>query len=181
MTVNTDIQRLVYPPKAWVFVKTANGDTLDLTDFVIAGEVKRVIGASSKASLTLRNPNHLFTAFGNKYATLHPMDPITIYMERFPGRHVQVFTGYLDTTPYLQLIPGPVTIEATCTLKRLEFNYFQLAQQYTLAFFEHFGWKITGEGQSGGIIPVNQGPFANKEFEEKAKEKWAQELKEGKK
>jgi hypothetical protein len=108
---------------------------------------------------------------------MHPQDPITIYMERFPGRHVQVFTGYLDTTPYLQLIPGPVTIEATCTLKRLEMNYFQLAQQYTLSFFEHFGWKITGEGEVGGIIPVNQGPFANSAFQEEAKKKWAEEIK----
>src|SRR5438105_932356 len=101
MTVNRDIQRLVYPPKVWVFVKTENGDVLDLTDYVIRGEVKRVISAASSATITLRNPNHLFTTHGKKHAILHPMDPITIYMQRFNGHHVQVFTGYLDTTPYL--------------------------------------------------------------------------------
>lgn len=176
MAKESDAQRLVYPPKAWVFIKNVHGEILNLTEYVVGGEIKRLINQVSSAEIRLRNPNMIFTTHGKEHAAFHPMDPITIFLERLPGHPVQVFTGYLDTTPYLQLFPGTVTLQASCTLKRLLYNHFQMAQAYTLAFFEHFGWKPT----ANGALAPGQGFALESEHEEKAQKQWEKEQKEGK-
>src|SRR5438270_11458553 len=114
--------RLVYAPKAFVFTKNSKRQILNLTDYVTAGQVNRVVDQASTAQVTLRNPNRMFTI--PKSPTFLPMDPITIWLQRLPGFPVQVFTGYLDDTPYYQMYPGTVTLSATCTLKRLVYSYF---------------------------------------------------------
>jgi len=171
-----DIRRLVYPPKVWIFVKNIHEEIIDLTEYCVGGEVKRLLNQASSAEIRLRNPEKIFTASPGKYAAFHPMDPIVIFMERFPGLHVQVFTGYLDSTPYLQLFPGIVTLKATCTLKKLMFTYFQMAQQYTLEFFKHFGWNLT----ANGVIGPNQGGLVESALEMNETKKWEKELKEKK-
>ena len=176
MNKKSDAQRLVYPPKVWVFVKNIHGEILDLTEYVVGGQVKRLINQVSTAEVRLRNPQMIFTRRTDQYAAFHPMDPITIFMERLPGYPVQVFTGYLSTTPYLRLFPGTITLQADCTLKRLLYNYFQLAQQYTLKFFEYFGWKLGAQG----VLGPTQGQEIGSAQEAKEKEQWEKELKEHK-
>ena len=114
--------RLVYAPKAWVFTRQHSGQILNLTDYVTAGQVQRVIDQASTATVTLRNPNKMFTI--PKSPSFLPMDGITIWLQRLANYPVQVFTGYLDETPYYQMYPGTITLTATCTLKRLIYSYF---------------------------------------------------------
>jgi hypothetical protein len=71
---------------------------------------------------------------------LHPMDPIIITLTRLRGRPIQVFTGYCDSTPYLQLFPGTVTIRASCTLKRLMHTYWDPGLDFTIQFLREYGW-----------------------------------------
>ena len=60
-------QRLVYSPKVYAYLKTdatrAIGPDafLDVSDFIVSGEVQRVINAVSSASLVLRNPDRIWT------------------------------------------------------------------------------------------------------------------------
>src|SRR5271166_5832503 len=143
--------RFVYSPKAFAYTKNAKGEILDLKEYIVGGSVSRVINSVSTATLRLRNPDMIFTSGKRAF---HPMDPITIYLERLPGYPVQVFTGYLDTTPYLRLFPGIIELKASCTLKRLLYNYFQLAQPYTLSFLEKLGWAITKTGNGTIIGPA---------------------------
>lgn len=152
-------QRLVYSPKVWVYVKNINEEIIDLTDYCVAGEVKRLINQVSTAEVRLRNPEMIFTT---PPVAFHPMDPITIFMERLPGRPVQVFTGYLDSTPYLQLFPGVVTLRASCTLKKLLYTFFQMGQTYTIEFFKHFGWIPHGDGSIG---PALEGGLVGSQLE----------------
>lgn len=70
------------------------------------------------------------------------MDPITIWMSRYRDRPVQVFTGFLDKTPYAQLYPGTVTLKATCTLKRLLHKYWDPALPFAREFMEKQGWML---------------------------------------
>lgn len=151
------MRRLVYSPKVYAFVRTddtANGTTpyLDISDYIVRGNVTRLVGSASTASLTLRNPNKIFT--GNNVGrtpTFHPMDPITIYMSRYEDFPVQVFTGYLDKTPYLQLFPGTVQLQASCTLKRLLHTYWDPALPFTREFMAKYGWfqdPTTGQMQN---------------------------------
>ncbi len=147
-------ERLVYSPKCYAFVKNVNEEIMDLTEYVVGGEIKRLINQVSTAKLVLRNPDRIFTR--PKEVAFHPQDPITIFLERTPGHPVQVFTGFLDTVPYYQMRPGPITLEASCTLKKLLYTWYQLAQPYTLSLLEHFGWLRT-KGPEGIVLgPVGE-------------------------
>lgn len=142
-------QRLVYSPKAYVYIKNTREEIMDITEYVIAGEVRRLLNQVSTAKLTLRNPDKIFTRPGE--AAFHPMDPITIFLERTPGHPVQVFTGFLDKSPYYQFRPGPITLEASCTLKKLLYTWYQLAQPYTLSLLKHFGWTAINNTELGPL------------------------------
>lgn len=147
-------QRLVYSPKCWAYVKNTREEIMDLTEYVIGGEINRRTDQVSTAKLTLRNPDRIFTRPGE--VAFHPMDPITIFLERTPGHPVQVFTGFLDKAPYYQMRPGPITLEASCTLKKLLYTWYQLSQPYTLSLLEHFGWNPT-KGAEGEVIGPTEG------------------------
>lgn len=142
---------------------------MDVSDYVIGGEINRLINQVSTAKLTLRNPDRIFTRPGE--VAFHPMDPITIFLERTPGHPVQVFTGFLDKTPYYQMRPGPITLEASCTLKKLLYTWYQLAQPYTLSLLEHFGWNPT-KGAEGEVIGPTAGGVEGGQGTELA-DKWA--------
>src|ERR1700752_2450830 len=97
---------------------------IDISDFISAGQVSRVTNAASQFSLTVRNPYRIFTqpdpatigewvskADVSQSAVFHqiaqapgepvfpPMDSITIWGSRFNNRPIQLFTGYLDSSP----------------------------------------------------------------------------------
>lgn len=137
--------RLVYAPKVWCFIKNSSGDVGNYSDYVTAGEVNRLVNQASTATVTLRNPNKKFT-IPSQGVTFHPMDPISIFLQRLDQHPVQVFTGYLDQTPYYQMYPGTVTLKATCTLKRLLYTYFDPSLPYVFSFFKQFGWVDDGQG-----------------------------------
>lgn len=152
------MQRFVYSPKVFIYVNTggAVGDKnnppkiVDLTNYTTAGSVNRVISQVSTAEITIRNPHKKWTQPGNP--TFRPMDPITIFMQRQKGFPVQVFTGYLDRTPYYHLYPGTCTLMASCTLKRLLHKYFDPALNFTFNFLGKYGWKPAGAG--GGLTNI---------------------------
>lgn len=145
------MRRLVYAPKTYVYVKDRSGTIHDLSAYVTAGSVTRRIDQVSSATITLRNPNKLFTAHIGEDGSMvrpffHPMDPITIFLQRIKDRPVRVFTGFLDKTTYLQLFPGVITLEASCTLKRLLYTFFDPALPFTRSFLEEYGWKAGSDG-----------------------------------
>ena len=146
----TKVRRLVYSPKAYVYVKDREGNIHDLTNYVTAGNVTRRIDQVSSADITLRNPHMIFTAHvgenGITKPLFSPMDPITIFLQRVRERPVRVFTGFLDRTPYLQLYPGVIQLKASCTLKRLLYTYFDPALPYTQTFLAAYGWLPIGNG-----------------------------------
>jgi len=66
---------------------------------------------------------------------------------------MQVFTGFLDTTPYISAYPGVVELTASCTLKRLLYTYFDPGLPFVHTWLEEKGWQTntqTGLTQLGG-------------------------------
>ncbi len=139
------MKRLVYAPKVSAFVKTDKG-IVDVSPYITAGSVNRKLDQISAAQLTLRNPEKRWTEPG---PTFHPMDPITVLLTRLRDAPIQVFTGYLDATPYLQLKPGTVTLRASCTLKKLLYTYFDPGLPFFEEFLANQGWQVL-EGR--GIV-----------------------------
>lgn len=137
--------RLVYSPKAFVYVKDGNNQIHDLSAYTTAGRIGRKINQISTAEVTLKNPDMIFTD-RKRGATFTPMDPITIYLQRLRNRPVRVFTGFLDQTPWLQLYPGTVTLRASCTLKKLMYTFFDPALPYVNGFLQQYGWLNKNDG-----------------------------------
>lgn len=145
------MKRLVYAPKAFAYIEGDNG-IVDVSDDIVSGSVSRKINQVSQAELVLRNKDMKYTQQGAP--VFHPMDKITIYLQRLPGVPVQTFTGYLDSSPYLQLYPGNCTITASCTLKRLLYTYWDQGLAFTNEYMEQFGWTpnyATGQIFNPGV------------------------------
>src|SRR3954469_7267605 len=130
------MRRLTYAPKAFVFIRSRNhkNQVFDVSDYVVSGTVDRLVNQKSTASIIMRNSFFQFSPEG-KDSFFLPMDGITIWLQRLKNKPIQVFTGYLDSVPYMQLYPGNCMITASCTLKRLEHTYFDPTINATMDFF----------------------------------------------
>jgi hypothetical protein len=126
------MKRFVYAPSVSAFIKTDNG-IIDVSADIIDGTVTRRVNAASNASLTLQNPNRKYLR------RIKPMDRIVIYLTRI--KPMLIFSGYIDSSTIDQLYPGPISIRATCTLKRLLNTYWDPSLSYTQAFFAAHGWS----------------------------------------
>jgi len=157
------MKRLVYSPSVKAWVKTDTG-VVDLSPYITDCMIHRVIDDVSKLELTFRNPKvsgsggrprFMFTEHevdGNILPVFHPMDPITVVFERIAGKPIQVFTGYCDTTPYVQLFPGVAKIKASCTLKRLKHTYWDPSLPFVNDFMKSYGWIVNPN--SGQAVPA---------------------------
>lgn len=113
----------VYAPEVAVFVKTWNGDEIDLSQDVVSGSVQRVVDSVSTASVTLDNRHRKYTKVLNR------MDRIVISFRR-DEQWIQCFSGYLTRVPELDLYPTTCTIQAECTLKSLLHTYWDPGLPY---------------------------------------------------
>lgn len=151
------MDRLVYSPSVKCWVKSDFG-VIDLSPYITDCKIERKINDISKLEVVFRNPKvlqggkprFLFTervqSDGNVGPVFHPMDPITVILERIAGRPIQAFTGYCDAVPYVQLFPGVTRITASCTLKRLEYTYWDPALKFVKDFMQEYGWILDANG-----------------------------------
>lgn len=152
------MKRLTYAPKAYVFLRRnprRAGDVarvFDVSDYVVSGNVTRATNQMSTASITLKNPDFIFSPRGDE-PMFRPMDGITIWLQRIAGKPIQVFTGYLDDVPYYQMFPGNCRINASCTLKRLQHVYFDPGVPATMEWFAKYGW--VEDPSSGAVLNPN--------------------------
>jgi len=167
------MKRLIYSPSVNVWVRTDTG-VFDLSPYVTNFTIDRRVNQVSSASISFRNPKvpdskgkerFLFTEHPSNSANgqttygpmFHPMDPIIITMTRLKGRPVQVFTGYCDTVPYVQLFPGVTTLTASCTLKRLLYTFWDPALPFVRDFMNKTGWQVSPNGTAYNEVPKNTG------------------------
>lgn len=164
------MKRIVYSPKVYVYVQTVDRGIIDLSDYVINGSVTRILNGVSSAEFTLRNPkidakHRLFTQAGEPL--LHPMDPITVYASRVNDWRVghsnylkpvkvQLFTGYLDRSPWFQMYPGTCTIAASCTIKKIQHTYWDPALPFTREFMKKYGWVQEQDGSIANLAMKNK-------------------------
>lgn len=169
------MQRLVYSPKATVLVKGADNKIRDISHYVTKGQVNRKLNQVSTASITLRNPDRIFTDRAS--IVFRPMDPITIFLTRLQNRPIRVFTGFLDSAPLLSLFPGEVTLTASCTLKKIMHTYWDPALLHTQQWLQEPGRDWLPNVDGGGIkhitgnSAVDNPDNAKKDVDSKGKEK----------
>lgn len=89
---------------------------LDLSPDIERASISREISAVSEVTLQVNNK------YGKYDRVIPRMSKIVVFLKRI--RWVQVFAGYVTSAPYESVVPGPATIIARCTLKRLEHTFW---------------------------------------------------------
>jgi len=176
------MKRLVYSPKVEAFIKTDSG-SYDISPYIVSGEVNRKINQVSTATINFRNPQFIWTDHRHKDINgneilgpvFHPMDTISIAMTRINDRPIQVFTGYLDSAPYVSTYPGVVTVRASCTIKRLMHTYFDSGLPFFQDFLSAHNWQVNDRlgivsvpdpaTETGGTKVLNDSSFGQLLFD----------------
>ena len=111
------MKTLIYSPEVQILIARGNKQ-YDVSNDIVAWSIRRVENGVSSAVFRLSNkaiPNNDKKMRYNQL--FERMDRVVIRLKRIEW--VQVFSGYLDQVPYVQLYPGTVNFRASCTLKRL--------------------------------------------------------------
>lgn len=105
---------MIYAPGVRVYIQAGDqGDILDVSEDVTEGTLVRRLDGVSTFNFTLNNARR---KYDSKFT---PNDRIIVLMRRL--RWLQVFTGYLNTVPLLTAWPREVPLSASCSLKRLQY------------------------------------------------------------
>lgn len=130
---------LVYSPDVQVVVAGKNG-MIDISADLVGGDVQRSGEGVSFISLRLANKG---LRYNNAFRR---MDRIVVRMKRV--KWVTVFSGYLNRVPSIQLYPGVVGIQASCTLKRLKYTYWDPGLTPSAELFNQFGTDLANGGEN---------------------------------
>jgi hypothetical protein len=117
------VPTFVYSPEVRIHV-AADGTNIpeyaglqfDISDDLVAGSVILRTNGVHTANFQLQNAQRKYDG------VLQPMDRITIEMKRITW--VRVFSGYLNNGPIFSAWPRVLNMSASCTLKRLQFWYW---------------------------------------------------------
>lgn len=162
------MRRIVYSPEVQVFIQPgglgSNGQPIppvDISNDIIEGSISRKSDDISTAHFVVQN-RRLSTKVirstedEDEFSTppqklllsnFRPMDRIVVYLKK--TKPILVFTGYLDLVPMLQFVPEPVVIEASCTLKRLQFTYWDPTLPSVMNALIKIGFVPTSAGDQG--------------------------------
>lgn len=134
----------IYAPSTQIIIMS-NGLPIDVSRDLVRGQVVRKENSASSLFFTCANPQLRYT----QNSPFHRMDRVMVYMTR--TQPIQVFSGYLDTIPWMQAYPGTVDFRATCTLKRLLHTWWNPALPQSLSFFDQMSSSLgtNGDGQGG--------------------------------
>lgn len=104
---------LIYSPGVEILIDSALAGPIDVSEDASSGNLTLRENGSHSIQFTLENPNRKYDGI------FVPNDRIVVKMKRF--RWVQVFSGYLDSSPYFSTFPGKVELSGQCTLKVLRY------------------------------------------------------------
>lgn len=114
----------VYAPGVKVYIDTDRNGIIDVSDDVTEGTMVRRSDGVSTFNFTLQNNRRKYDL------VFTPNDRIIVMMKRVTW--VRVFTGYLNSVPVKSAWPSTVNLAASCSLKRLQYWYWDPHATYTM-------------------------------------------------
>ncbi len=128
------MQTLVYSPEVQILIARGNKQ-YDVSSDVVAWSVRRVENGVSSLVFRLSNKSLPGDPTRLRYNQLFErMDRVVVRLKRIEW--VQVFSGYLDQVPHVQLFPGTVNFRASCTLKRLLHTWWDPGLPNSMEIFD---------------------------------------------
>lgn len=150
--MSENYSRIIYSPEVKVYIlpgatsKYSTPKPIDISEDIIEGSINRVTEGVSTASFLVQS-RKLKDNSSLLGSIIRPMDRIVVYLKKV--KPILVFSGYLDMVPLFQAVPEPFTIEASCTLKRLEFTYWDPQLPHVYETLAKFGFIPSANGQGG--------------------------------
>lgn len=134
------MKTLVYSPDVRILI-AHDSVQYDVSRDIVGWSIRRA--ENSVASLVFRLANKATS--GDAASTnrlrynqlFERMDRIIVMAKRVEW--VQIFSGYLDSVPHVQLYPGTVNFRASCTLKRLIHTWWDPGLPAAQAIFDQAG------------------------------------------
>jgi len=136
MATSSNTGTYFYSPDVKAYIKSAaitdskgNPRILDLSGDIMNVSVTRQINATSTATLQLSNKDWKYTPGSrddnyNQPLPIETMDQLVIFMKR--QNWLQVFSGYVTNAPIATLVPEPVTVQANCTLYKVQNTFWDV-------------------------------------------------------
>jgi hypothetical protein len=136
----------MYSPGFKIYVSTQKNGILDISDDVTGGTIVRRSSGVSSLNFTLQNTRRKYDG------VFIPNDRIIVMMKRLAW--MRVFTGYLNAVPLVTAWPMAVQITASCSLKRLQYYYWDpgLASSQTLVANAMASTKNPDDGGTANAI-----------------------------
>lgn len=114
---------LVYSPGVQVLIASAKHGIIDVTDDIESGSLTLNENAPHSCTVRLINSRRKYDG------VFIPNDRIIVRMKRI--RWVQVFAGYLSKVPFASVWSRTVTLQATCSLKKLLYTFYDRGAEAT--------------------------------------------------
>jgi len=147
------MKTLVYSPDVRVFIARGTKQ-YDVSNDIVAWSIRRIENGVSSAVFRLSNKSTDATGKKLRYNQLFErMDRVVIWLKRIEW--VQVFSGYLDQVPHVQLYPGTVSFRASCTLKRLMHTWWDPGLPESQSIFDQA--TRSQQEQANGELSVDMG------------------------
>jgi hypothetical protein len=106
----------MYSPAVKVYISTEKNGILDVSEDLTDGTMVRRSDGVSSFNFTLQNPRRKYDG------VFAPNDRIIVMMKRITW--LRVLTGYLNAVPLITAWPQAVGFTASCSLKRLQFWFW---------------------------------------------------------
>jgi cell wall-associated NlpC family hydrolase len=136
-TAPPPMKTLVYSPDVRILI-AHDSVQYDVSRDIVGWSIRRA--ENSVASLVFRLANKANSGTDNRlrYNQLFErMDRVIVMAKRVEW--VQIYSGYLDSVPHVQLYPGTVNFRASCTLKRLIHTWWDPGLPASQAMFDQAG------------------------------------------
>ena len=156
------MRRIAYSPEVRVYIqpnetvikdgKERLVDPIDISKDIIEGSIERRTNDISTARFVVQGrrlgkENETDTTTSVLLSRkIRPMDRIVVYLKK--TKPILVFSGYIDLVPLVQFVPEPVVIEASCSLKRLQYTYWDPTLPNVMQAFLKMG-MIVQNNESG--------------------------------
>lgn len=134
------LPNFVYAPGVKAYVATRKHGIIDVSDDLVAGSLTRRSDGVSSFSFSLQNTRRKYDG------VFTPNDRISVQMKRLTW--VQVFTGYLNQVPLVTAWPRVVHLEASCSLKRLQYWYWDSHAEASQAMVQQ---ALTDAGKESNV------------------------------
>ena len=129
-----------YSPGIKVYIGTEKNGTLDVSDDLVEWTMVRRSDGVSTFDFTLQNTRRKYDG------VLTPNDRVAVVMKRLTW--VRTFTGYLNSVPLATAWPQAVQITSSCSLKRLQYWYWDSYVSYSQALIMRALGVRTANGQA---------------------------------